>query len=46
MKEFLKNVAICVVSGFATQVGVILAQELFCKVSDSKRARPIGFNLG
>ena len=46
MKDLIKNVCICVISGFATQVGVILAQELYCKYSDKKiHANPIGFQI-
>lgn len=43
MKDLLKNVGICIISGFATQVGMLLAQEMFCKINDKKNNRPIGF---
>ena len=45
MKDLLKHVGMCVVSGFATQIGYMLAQKLVDNYYDNKNKRPIGFSV-
>lgn len=45
MKKFLGHFCMCVVSGFASQIGYMLAYELINKYYDSKYKKPIGFNV-